>query len=198
MFKKQRQSLRAISELAGYDRKTIGQYLIAEDIVPVYGPRPPSASKLDAFRPYLEKRMKVWNAKVLSRDSAEELQRRIHNSERWPASAACSSAGGCSMALRDCARPAGASGLGPPGLRSGARAAAQVQAICDHRFFRPNPPTRPPKRCARTSPARLGDYGLSSDMPCYEQTNRRLRKYCFKERVCVFSGKICATASGPS
>src|SRR4051812_27414534 len=38
--------------------------------MPVYGPRPARPSKLDAFKPYIEERMKagVWNAQVLLRE----------------------------------------------------------------------------------------------------------------------------------
>ena len=65
-------SIRAISRLTGYDRKTIGRYLLAPSGRPVYGPRPtsPSKSKLEAFKPYLKERLKagVWNAQVLFRE----------------------------------------------------------------------------------------------------------------------------------
>ena len=72
-------SIRAISRLTGYDRKTIGRYLLAPSGRPVYGPRPtpPSKSKLEAFKPYLKDRLKagVWNAQVLFR----ELRERNYN-----------------------------------------------------------------------------------------------------------------------
>ena len=63
-------SLRAISDLTGYDRKTIRKYLVAPEAAPVYGPRPKQESKLDAFKPYLQERMQagVWNAQVLLRE----------------------------------------------------------------------------------------------------------------------------------
>ena len=69
-LKTQGLSLRAISELTGYDRKTIRRYLISRKRAPVYGPRPPSPSKLDPFKPYLEERLQagVWNAQVLLRE----------------------------------------------------------------------------------------------------------------------------------
>ena len=72
-LKTQGLSLRAISDLTGYDRKTIRRYLIAGNEQPVYGPRPPSASKLDPFKPYLEQRLQagVWNAQVLLRELRE-------------------------------------------------------------------------------------------------------------------------------
>jgi transposase len=68
-LKRQGLSIRAISRLTGMDRKTIRKYLIHPE-VPVYGPRPASAGKLDKFKPYLEERMKagVWNAQVLLRE----------------------------------------------------------------------------------------------------------------------------------
>jgi len=60
-------SLRAISDLTGYDRKTIRKYLISPEAVPVYGPRPKPESKLDPFKEFLQERMRagVWNAQVL-------------------------------------------------------------------------------------------------------------------------------------
>ena len=72
-LKAQGLSLRAISELTGYDRKTIRRYLIGGNERPVYGPRPPSPSKLDPFKPYLEQRLQagVWNAQVLLRELRE-------------------------------------------------------------------------------------------------------------------------------
>jgi transposase len=69
-LKRQGLSIRAISRLTGYCRKSIRKYLIEPDSRPVYGPRPPAASKLDPFKPYLEERMRagVWNARVLLRE----------------------------------------------------------------------------------------------------------------------------------
>ena len=52
-LKRQGLSLQAISELTGYDRKTVRKYLILPDRVPAYKPREPQASKLDPFQPYL-------------------------------------------------------------------------------------------------------------------------------------------------
>jgi transposase len=69
-LKRQGLSIRAISRLTGYDRKTIRKYLIQPEAAPVYGPRPALPGKLDAFKPYLEERLKagVWNAQVLLRE----------------------------------------------------------------------------------------------------------------------------------
>ena len=69
-LKRQGLSIRAISALTGYDRKTIRKYLIQPESTPVYGPRPVAPSKLDAFKPYLDERLKagVWNAQVLLRE----------------------------------------------------------------------------------------------------------------------------------
>lgn len=69
-LKRQGLSLRAISQLTGYDRKTIRRFLIGDGTVPMYGPRPPVASKLDPFKEYLKERMQVgvWNAQVLLRE----------------------------------------------------------------------------------------------------------------------------------
>jgi transposase len=71
-LKRQGLSIRAISRLTGWDRKTIHKYLI-EPQVPVYGPRAKPAKKLDGYKPYLEERMKagVWNARVLLRELRE-------------------------------------------------------------------------------------------------------------------------------
>jgi transposase len=75
-LKRQGLSIRAISRLTGYCRKSIRKYLIEPDSRPVYGPRPLAGSKLDSFKPYLEERMRagVWNARVLLR----ELQQRSY------------------------------------------------------------------------------------------------------------------------
>jgi transposase len=63
-------SIRAISELTGYDRKTIRKYLVNPIARPVYGARPKAPSKLDAFKPYLRERLRagVWNGQVLMRE----------------------------------------------------------------------------------------------------------------------------------
>ncbi len=50
-------SIQAISELTGWDRKTIHKYVQAAGVVPEYGPRSGQPSKLDAFKPYLEERL---------------------------------------------------------------------------------------------------------------------------------------------
>ncbi|MFY9724280.1 MAG: hypothetical protein WB579_16055 [Bryobacteraceae bacterium] len=69
-LKRQGLSIRAISRLTGFDRKTIRKYLLQPEGPPVYGPRPAQPGKLDAFKPYLEERLKagVWNAQVLLRE----------------------------------------------------------------------------------------------------------------------------------
>lgn len=63
-------SIQAISELTGYDRKTIRKYLVTPTGRPVYGPRPAVASKLEPFKPFLRERLQagVWNARVLLRE----------------------------------------------------------------------------------------------------------------------------------
>lgn len=73
-LQRQGMSIQAISELTGWDRKTIRKYVQAARVVPEYGPRTARPSKLDAFKPYLEERLRagVWNARVLLR----ELQQR--------------------------------------------------------------------------------------------------------------------------
>ncbi len=71
-LKRQGLSIRAISRLTGLARKTVRRYLRAPEL-PVYGPREPRPSRLDAFKPYLESRMQagVWNARVLLRELRE-------------------------------------------------------------------------------------------------------------------------------
>ncbi len=70
---RQGMTIQAISELTGWDRKTIRKYLQQPGRVPEYGPRPRLASKLDPFKPYLEERLRagVWNARVLLRELRE-------------------------------------------------------------------------------------------------------------------------------
>src|SRR3989449_4710575 len=72
-LQRQGMSIHAISQLTGWDRKTIRKYLLEPAGVPVYGPRRAQASKLDPFKPYLEERMRagVWNARVLLRELRE-------------------------------------------------------------------------------------------------------------------------------
>src|SRR6266850_2568907 len=66
-------SIQAISKLTGWDRKTIRKYVQAAGLAPEYGPRSAPPSKLDAFKPYLEERLRagVWNARVLLRELRE-------------------------------------------------------------------------------------------------------------------------------
>ncbi|HEY2011858.1 MAG TPA: IS21 family transposase [Bryobacteraceae bacterium] len=69
-LKREGLSILAISNLTGYDRKTIRKYLLAPETRPTYGPRPAPASKLAPFEPYLRERLQVgvWNARVLLRE----------------------------------------------------------------------------------------------------------------------------------
>ena len=69
-LKRQGLSIQAISEMTGFDRKTIRRYLREPEGQPEYGPRPKPPSLLDAFKPYLEERLGagVWNARVLLRE----------------------------------------------------------------------------------------------------------------------------------
>lgn len=68
-LKREGLSIQAISAITDFDRKT----MLQSDAIPAYGPRAPAASKLDAFKPYLEERLKagVWNAAVLLRELKE-------------------------------------------------------------------------------------------------------------------------------
>ena len=84
-LKRQGLSIRAISRLTGYDRKTISRYLIHPEGVPVYGPRAKPPGKLDAFQPYLRERMQGWNA---SRDRKSTRLNSSHEFvSRMPSSA---------------------------------------------------------------------------------------------------------------
>ena len=69
-MKREGLSTQAISELTGYDRKTVRKYVLHPEPVPRYGPREKQPSKLDAHKPYLQDRLKagVWNAQVLLRE----------------------------------------------------------------------------------------------------------------------------------
>jgi len=69
-LKRQGLSIRAISRLTGYDRKTIRKYLVQPNGVPAYGPRAQQQGKLTPYQPYLQERMQagVWNARVLLRE----------------------------------------------------------------------------------------------------------------------------------
>jgi transposase len=66
-------SIREISRLTGYDRKTISRRLSSPTDAPVNGKRSARVSKLAAFRPYLNERLKagVWDAQVLLRELRE-------------------------------------------------------------------------------------------------------------------------------
>jgi transposase len=72
-LKRQGLSVRKISHLTGYDRKTIRRYLAAPEARPVYGPRRSALSMLEPFKGYLTERLRagVWNAVVLLREVRE-------------------------------------------------------------------------------------------------------------------------------
>ena len=74
-LKRQGLSIRAISRLTSYDRKTISKYLVHPEGGPVYGPRAKQPGKLDPFQPYLLERMPagVWNARVVQREGGYTL-----------------------------------------------------------------------------------------------------------------------------
>ena len=71
-LKRSGMSIVAISNLTGYDRKTIRKYLL-KSTPPLYAVRPSATSKLEPFKPYLNERLKagVWNAQVLLRELRE-------------------------------------------------------------------------------------------------------------------------------
>ena len=69
-LKREGLSIQGISELTGFDRKTIRKYLLRGISRPVYGPRGVAVKKLEPFKPYLNERLQagVWNARVLLRE----------------------------------------------------------------------------------------------------------------------------------
>ena len=66
-------SITAISQMTGYDRKTIRKHLLNRTAKREYGPRPPRPGKLDNFKAYIQERLQagVWNAVVLLREIRE-------------------------------------------------------------------------------------------------------------------------------
>lgn len=69
-LKREGLSILAISNLTGYDRKTIRKYLLEPAAKPEYPLRPKPAGKLEPFKAYLGERLQagVWNARVLLRE----------------------------------------------------------------------------------------------------------------------------------
>jgi transposase len=65
-MKREGLSAQAISELTGYDRKTVRKYLLNPEGSPRCGPGVLQTSLLAEYKPYLEDRLKagVWNAHV--------------------------------------------------------------------------------------------------------------------------------------
>ena len=63
-------SVSAISEMTGYDRKTVRKYLLEPEAVPTYGRRAAQSGKLDPHKGFLQERLTagVWNAQVLLRE----------------------------------------------------------------------------------------------------------------------------------
>ncbi|MFN7932749.1 MAG: hypothetical protein U0R19_05440 [Bryobacteraceae bacterium] len=91
-LKRRRLSIQAISELMGFDRKTVRKYLLKPETSPVYGPRA-KPRELDSLKPYLEERLKagVWNACVLMRELVRaRLQGRLYDPHRLAAAATAS------------------------------------------------------------------------------------------------------------
>jgi len=69
-LKREGMGIQAISELMGYDPKTVRKYLLQPETVPEYTARTAQPSKLDDYKPFLSERLKagVWNAQVLLRE----------------------------------------------------------------------------------------------------------------------------------
>ena len=57
-LKRSGMSIVAISNLTGYDRKTIRKYLL-KPVQPLYAGRPATTSKLEPFKAYLNERLKA-------------------------------------------------------------------------------------------------------------------------------------------
>src|SRR5579872_5154599 len=83
-------SVSAISEMTGYDRKTVRKYLLEPEAVPTYSRRAGQAGKLDPHKPYLQDRLTAGvmeRAGVTAGDSPARLWRRLHDSEGLAAAA---------------------------------------------------------------------------------------------------------------
>jgi transposase len=127
-MKREGLSTQAISELTGYDRKTVRKYLLTPETGPGYGPRVAVPSKLDPHKAYLEDRLKagVWNAQVLVR----ELRQRGYQ-------------GGCTI-LKDWLQPQRTAGMAtavrrfetPPGKHYG-EFRVMLRTTSASRGFRP-------------------------------------------------------------
>src|SRR5262249_38142375 len=134
-LQRQGMSIQAISKLTGWDRKTIRKYMQAAGVAPEYGPRSAQPSKLDAFKPYLEERLRagVWNARVLLRELRERNYPGSYTilTDWLRPQRRCSASGG-GAALRDSSGQAGASGLGASGHAGDGRAAAEATRIHLH------------------------------------------------------------------
>jgi transposase len=73
-LKREGVGIQAISDLTGYDPKTVRKYLLEPEAAPEYTPRAAASSKLDDHTPYLAERLKagVWNAQVLLRELKQQ------------------------------------------------------------------------------------------------------------------------------
>ena len=71
-LKRQGLTISRISEVTGFDPKTIRKYLRTPD-TPVYGPRVPRTSILDPYKAFIDVKLQagVWNVRVLHRFLAE-------------------------------------------------------------------------------------------------------------------------------
>jgi len=122
-------SIQAISELTGYDRKTVSKHRLKPETVPSYGPRAAQPSKLDAHKAYLEDRLKdgVWNTQVLLREIFEGLD----------AAVASGRDGHRSTPIRDTAGQTRAGGLATSGLSGSRRGAKPNMGLHDHVGLQP-------------------------------------------------------------
>ena len=72
-MKREGLSIKRISALTGFDRKTIRKYLASPE-TPEYGPRKPRASIMDGWQEFIEEQLRagIWNGVVLHRKMQEE------------------------------------------------------------------------------------------------------------------------------
>jgi len=63
-LRRQGLSVTAISEVTGFDRKTVRKYLAHPELEPRYKPMPGQRSLLDPLKSYIQERLAagVWNA----------------------------------------------------------------------------------------------------------------------------------------
>ena len=81
--RRERLSVSAISEMTGYDRKTVRKCLLEPEAIPAYSRRAGQPSKLDPHKPYAGSAdgWRLERAGVTAGDPPARLWRRLHDSE---------------------------------------------------------------------------------------------------------------------